>query len=189
MEKRFNPEKLARLDSLERKKALPPETILALLDIKKSDTILDLGAGTGYFTLPASTLCHQVYALDVSPLMLQHLQEKIAEQETTNVELLEGKIEQIPVESQAADHIIASFVIHEVEPLQDGLKEIQRVLKAGGKVLCIEWEKKQMEQGPPLEHRLHSSELSQSFEEHGFTIEQISFPNEQHYVIIARKQG
>lgn len=72
MDKRFNPEHAAKLDNPERRKALPPETILTLLDIQTGDTVLDLGAGTGYFTLPASKLCREVIALDVEPQMLDY---------------------------------------------------------------------------------------------------------------------
>lgn len=187
MEKRFNPEQLNKLDNPVRRKALPPEKLLGLLNIRESDTVLDLGAGTGYFTIPASQLCQKVYALDAEPQMLQFLKGKLAEQAVTNVVTVEGEIEQIPLEEQLAEHVIASFVMHEVEPLQDGLKEINRVLKPGGNVLCIEWEKKPMEQGPPLHHRLYSNELAKSFEEYGFSVEELMFPTEQHYVIIARK--
>jgi len=189
MEKRFNPEQTAKLDNPERRKVLPPETILTMLDIQTSDTVLDVGAGTGYFTLPASKLCQKIYALDVSPQMLQYIQERTNEQGVSNVELVQGAIEQIPLDAQTVDHIIASFVIHEVEPLQDGLKEIHRVLKTGGKVMCIEWEKKEMEQGPPIHHRLYSGDLTKTFEEIGFIVEQLSFPSEQHYIIIARKHS
>lgn len=187
MEKRFNPNMMAKLDNPERRKALPPEKLLENLNIREGDTLLDLGAGTGYFTLPASKLCHKVYALDAEPQMLEYLGGKLIEQEVTNVVSVEGTIERIPLEDQLAEHVIASFVLHEVEPLQDGLKEMNRVLKPSGKVLCIEWEKKPMEQGPPLHHRLHSSDLSKWFQEYGFSLGELWFPTEQHYIILARK--
>ena len=113
-----------------------------MLDIQTSDTVLDLGEGKGYFTLPTSKLCRKVIALDVATQMLEYLQEKIFEQGITNVELVRGEMEQIPLEADTADHVIASFVIHEVDPLESGLKEIHRVLKPEGKVLCVEWEKR-----------------------------------------------
>lgn len=188
MEKRFNPEHMAKLDNPERRKALPPETILKLLDVQENDVILDAGAGTGYFTISAAELTqNKVFALDIEPQMLQFLQSKLEGEGLHNVELVQGPIERIPLNDAIVNHVIASFVIHEVEPLESGLQEISRVLKSGGKVLCVEWEKKETEQGPPLHHRLHSAELSRAFEQNGFSIEELSFPTEQHYIIMAKK--
>jgi ubiquinone/menaquinone biosynthesis C-methylase UbiE len=187
-ERRFDPAKMAKLDNPERRKALPPEKILSLLEMKENDIVLDLGAGTGYFTLPtASRTTGKVYALDVEPQMLETLKKRVNEQHLKNVQLLEGEIEDIPMENDQVDQIIASFVLHEVEPLSKGLQEIRRVLKQGGRCLCLEWEKKPMEQGPPLDHRIHSDDMKKAFEENGFKIVDFTYPTEQHYIIVAQK--
>lgn len=121
-ERRFDPSNMAKLDNPERRKALPPEKILTLLiDEKKSD-ILDLGAGAGYFTLPAAKMSTgTIYALDVEPRMLEVLKERVTEQNLENVQFVQGVIEDIPMEAEKIDRVIASFVLHEVEPLSKGL--------------------------------------------------------------------
>lgn len=187
MERRFNPEHMEKLDNPERRKVLPPEKLLELLEIQDNDIILDLGAGTGYFTIPAAGLTNgKVYALDVAPQMLQYLEKRVKEEKLDNVDLIEGAIECIPVAGQIVDHMIASFVLHEVEPLEKGLQEMRRVLRPDGTVLCIEWEKKQTEQGPPLHHQIHSNELAEAFEENGFLVEKLTYPSDQQYLIVAR---
>lgn len=188
-ERRFDPTKFSKLDNPERRKALPPEKILSQLKLKGKDTVLDLGAGTGYFTLPVAWMTTgKVYALDVESQMLEVLKGKVDEQELKNVELLEGIIEEIPLGNEQVDHVIASMVLHEVEPLSKGIEEIHRVLKPGGSCLCVEWEKKEMEQGPPFNHRIHSDEMKKIFEDHGFTISKLTFPTEAYYIIYAQKQ-
>jgi len=187
-ERRFNPEHMKKLDNPERRKLLPPHKLLELLEIQDNDILIDLGAGTGYFTIPAASLTrNKVYALDVEPQMLQYLGKRVKEQKLDNVELIEGAIERIPLAGQIADHVIDSFVLHEVEPLEKGLQEMGRVLKPGGKVLCVEWEKKQTEQGPPLHHRIQSNELAKAFGENGFLVEKLTYPSDQHYLMVARK--
>jgi len=187
-ERRFNPEHMKKLDNPERRKLLPPHKLLELLEIQDNDILIDLGAGTGYFTIPAASLTrNKVYALDVEPQMLQYLGKRVMEQKLDNVELIEGAIERIPLAGQIADHVIDSFVLHEVEPLEKGLQEMGRVLKPGGKVLCVEWEKKQTEQGPPLHHRIQSNELAKAFGENGFLVEKLTYPSDQHYLMVARK--
>lgn len=187
-ERRFDPAKMARLDNPERRKALPPERILKEFELHPTDDVLDLGAGTGYFTLPAAKMTQgTVYALDVAEQMLDVIKERTAELNLANVQFIQGAIEEIPMEAAKVDCVIASFVLHEVEPLSKGLEEIKRVLKPGGRCLCIEWEKKQMEQGPPLEHRIHSNDMKAAFTENGFTVVSTSFPSESHYIIIVQK--
>jgi ubiquinone/menaquinone biosynthesis C-methylase UbiE len=187
-ERRFDPANMSKLDNPERRKALPPDQILSLLEIDMDHSVLDLGAGTGYFSLPAAGLtAGTVYALDVEPQMLELLKQRAQDGRVNNIKLLQGAIEEIPMENDKADRVIASLVLHEVEPLSKGLQEIRRVLKPAGRCLCLEWEKKPMEQGPPLEHRIHSDEMKKSFEENGFTILTVTFPTESHYIIVAQK--
>jgi SAM-dependent methyltransferase len=186
--RRFDPSKKAKLDDPERKKALPPEKILAMLEIKETDTVLDLGAGTGYFTLPAASFTSEkVYALDIEPEMLKVLDQRIKDKGLKNVQLLEGAIEQIPLADLQVDKVIASLVLHEVEPLSSGIQEIKRVLKPGGRCLCLEWQKKETEQGPPLDHRIDAEELKQVFLDEGFQIAQITYPTTAHYIMVVAK--
>ncbi|WP_018131608.1 class I SAM-dependent methyltransferase [Effusibacillus pohliae] len=187
-ERRFDPEKMEMLDNPERRKALPPDQLLQLSAIGRDDVVLDLGAGTGYFTLPAANMTdNKVYALDIEPKMLSVLKSKLEELHIENVEPVEGKIENIPLPDSSVDRVIASFVLHEVEPLSKGLEEIQRVLKKNGTCFCLEWEKKPMEQGPPLHHRIHSTDMRKAMETAGFEIVKSLFPTDFHYILVVRK--
>lgn len=187
-EKRFNPAHLERLDNPERRRLLPPERLLESLNIQRDDTILDVGAGTGYFAIPAAKLTDRtVYALDVEQKMLDVLQTKLSEEQLENVTLLKGAIEDIPLDDLLVDHVIASLVMHEVEPISQGISELRRVLKPGGQCFCLEWEKTLSESGPPLHHRIHSSDMEKAFEEAGFTLVSIQFPTDAHYLLIVRK--
>jgi len=187
-ERRFDPAMMAKLDNPERRKALPPEQLLTMLNIKETDNILDLGAGTGYFTIPAAQMTQgQVYALDVEPQMLDALKERVNNQALENVQYVEGVIEEIPLKDSIADHVIASFVLHEVEPLSKGLQEIYRSLKGNGTCFCLEWEKKESDQGPPLHHRIHSTDMEEAMKKEGFKIINKFFPTDQHYILIAQK--
>lgn len=187
-DRRFDPTKMSKLDNPERRKALPPEELLKMIQIGDQDSVLDLGAGTGYFAIPAAQMTRgTIYALDVEPQMLTFIEERVEEQGIRNINLVEGVIEEIPLADESVNHVLASFVLHEVEPLSKGLEEIHRVLKKGGSCFCLEWEKKPMEQGPPLNHRIHSEEMEKAFKKTGFTIAKQSFPTDSHYVIIATK--
>lgn len=187
-ERRFNPEKMGKLDSPERRKALPPEKLLQMIPLGTGGNLLDLGAGTGYFTLPAAKMTQgTIYALDIEPRMLDVLRSRLEEEGITNVEFLQGPAEQIPLSDGTVQGVIASLILHEVESLVSGLEEIYRVLEDGGYLFCLEWEDKEMDQGPPRSHRIHSSEMEQAMEKVGFTVVKRDFPTDAHYILLAKK--
>lgn len=69
---------------------LPPEKLLSLLPIKNNHVILDLGAGTGYFAIPAAQMTREtVFALDIEPELLTDLKIKMEEQNISNIKRLD----------------------------------------------------------------------------------------------------
>lgn len=187
-ERRFNPENMAKLESPERRKMLPAEKLLDHLDIQDNMSVLDLGAGTGYFAIPAAGRTEgTIYALDVEPQMLERISERASEQGLTNIQLVEGVFEHIPLEDQLVDRVIASMVLHETESLEQALREINRVLTPGGRCMCLEWEKVPSEMGPPGHHRIHSDDLKAAFNQAGFQLVKLEHPTEAHYLMIVEK--
>lgn len=183
-DKRFNPEHLHKLDSPEREKTLPKEKVLHALNITSADTILDLGSGTGYFTIPLAHKTNEmVYALDVEQEMLAYLKDRFTNAAITNIELVEGKIEEVPLENLSVDKVVASMVLHEIEPLEAGLNEIYRLLRKGGRCVVVEWVKKDATNGPPKNHRIDAVELSDNIQKAGFQNINITYSTEDIYVV------
>ena len=177
------------LDTPERSKLLPPEKLLQMLPIKKSDNILDLGAGTGYLTIPAAKMVDGlVYALDMDPEMLEVIESRAQDEHITNIKSVKGSIDNIPLPEDSIDIVIASLVLHEVKPLSKSLQQIKRVLKEGGYFLCFEFENKESPiKGPPMNIRIPSSTMEQESINAGFTIIQKSFPRDYVYIFIVKK--
>lgn len=91
-------------------------------------TVLDLGAGTGFFTNILSGSYQQVLGLDLSKKMLHFAKEKRDE----NILWLEADAHKIPLQDHSIDLIYSNLMIQWCNPLDDVLKEILRVLKPGG---------------------------------------------------------
>ncbi|MBC8059065.1 MAG: class I SAM-dependent methyltransferase, partial [Clostridiaceae bacterium] len=120
--------KIKFLDGVERRKEFPPEEVLQMLAIKKTDNILDLGAGTGYLTIPAAQMVHElVYALDMDEKMLEIIDCKAQDESITNIQLVKGSIDNIPLPDDSIDIVLASLVLHEIKPLSTTLQQIKRV--------------------------------------------------------------
>jgi ubiquinone/menaquinone biosynthesis C-methylase UbiE len=181
--------KIEFLDKPERIESFPPEEILKSLPIKKTDSILDLGAGTGYFTIPAAQMTNGlVHALDIDSRMLEVIDSKAQDKNISNIQLLRGSIDNIPLSDDSIDIVLASLVLHEVNPLTKVLQEIKRVLKEGGYFLCFEYEKLESAvDGPPMNIRIASSIMEQELKNAGFSITQKLYPRDFLYILIVKK--
>lgn len=181
--------KIEFLDNPERWDLLPPEKFLELLPIKKADHILDLGAGTGYLALPAARMVDGiVYALDFDPNMLEMIDSRAKGENITNIQLLEGSIDDIPLAEASVNIVLASLVLHEVKPLSKVLEQIKHVLKEDGYLLCFEYDTKESPVNrPPMHVRIPSSTMEEELKNAGFSIVQKIFPEDYLYIFIVKK--
>ena len=109
--------------------------LTALLPKELNDLdVLDVGSGTGYYTVYALKEGARVTAVDQSAALLEHTR-KICDTkklETIQTDLSEG----LPMVADASqDVIIASLVLHYIADWQPILKEFHRVLRLGGIVV------------------------------------------------------
>jgi len=156
------------------------------LQVTPTDSVIDLGAGTGYYTLPlAQTATRNVYALDKDQQMLTYLKTKAEKAGIENITYLNSSLATIPLENEQIDKAMASLVLHEVSSIDEALKEIHRVLKKEGEFLCIELEDtaKQSHHHP----RITANELEKALEKNGFTLVEKREPSATTYVLLAKK--
>lgn len=190
-----NPEQMERLakkveflDNSERRGDIPPEKLLHMLQIKNTDTILDVGAGTGYFTIPLAKKCLEgfAYALDIDADMLEIVKAKAEKENLTNIKTFKGSIDEISLNDHSIDLVLASLVLHEVKSLSYSLQQIKRVLKPDGSFVCIEFEKKD---SPLHNHpRVSSVTMEQEMKTAGLKVTKILHPTDDIYIIFAKKK-
>ena len=178
--------KMEFLDNPERRGDIPSEKLLNMLPIKKANSMLDLGAGTGYITIPAAKIVEGfVYALDIDSNMLEVINSKAKAENITNIKTLKGSIDDIPLSESSIDFALASLVLHEVKQLSHSLQQIKQVLKDDGYFVCIDFEKKN---NPTDNHpRIASSVMEQKITNAGFKVIQKLHPTDAIYIIIAKK--
>jgi SAM-dependent methyltransferase len=105
--------------------------------IRPGDTVLDIGSGSGTDTLLAAGLVGpqgRVIALDITPAMLEKLRRNVAAAGVTNVEILEGNAEAIPLPDSSVDVVTTNGVLNLVPDKPKAFAEIFRVLRPGGRV-------------------------------------------------------
>jgi arsenite methyltransferase len=110
---------------------------LAMVELRKGETVLDLGSGGGIDVLLSARRVGpegKVYGLDMTDEMLALAQENARKAKATNVYFLKGIIEEIPLAAESVDVVISNCVVN-LSPEKDRvLAEIARVLRPGGRI-------------------------------------------------------
>ncbi len=109
----------------------------AVAELREGETVLDLGSGGGIDVIlsarrvgPTGT----AFGLDMTDEMLALAQSNVVESGLTNVHLLKGVIEQIPLPAGSVDVVISNCVINLSVDKPSVLAEIGRVLRPGGRI-------------------------------------------------------
>jgi SAM-dependent methyltransferase len=82
------------------------ENLLANLDLRKSDTVLDIGCGIGIMAIPMALRVKNVTAIDISPAMLRILQRRTSQVDIENIEVINSDWEHADITSY--DIVLAS---------------------------------------------------------------------------------
>lgn len=105
--------------------------------VRPGDTVLDLGSGSGTDTFIASRLVGptgKVYALDLTEAMRAKLSTNITKAGISNIEVLAGNAERIPLPDDSVDVVTSNGVLNLVPDKTRAIAEIRRVLKPGGRL-------------------------------------------------------
>ena len=129
--------------------ATSPTTPPALSLLKKDNPkkILDIATGTADVAILAANILspEKIIGIDISDGMLELGRKKITNlnlQDT--IELLQGDSEAIQFEDDSFDAVTVSFGVRNFQHLENGLNEIKRVLRKGGKIVILEFSRPSM---------------------------------------------
>jgi ubiquinone/menaquinone biosynthesis C-methylase UbiE len=123
-----------------------------------STLLVDLGCGTGRFTIPlAEQLGISVIGVDPSQKMLQEAAGKIG---SSRIEYREGSAESIPLETGIAALIFMSNAIHHLQSLEKPLQEMHRVLEPHGVVFIRNYSFENLDALPYLQFFPDALEVS-----------------------------
>ena len=167
---KFDIKKLDRLKDPERLKYLNPDKIWEVIGGDHVTTIVDIGAGIGFFAIPFSRKIGSgsVYACDIKDEMLMVLEEAIRQEGVNNVIPLKCEEVKIPLENKVADLVIMINLHHELDHPEDSLKECQRLLRPGGCLAIIDWNTIETPSGPPPHVRIPPEKVQSQLADAGF---------------------
>ncbi|MGG2400013.1 class I SAM-dependent methyltransferase [Pseudomonas sp. SH1-B] len=109
-----------------------------LLAARPQARVLDLGCGAGHVAFNLAPLAAEVVAYDLSAQMLEVVSAAAAERGLNNLRTEQGAAEQLPFADGSFDLVVSRYSAHHWRDLGLALREVRRVLKAGGEAAFVD---------------------------------------------------
>ena len=133
------------LDSKVRGWIQSPEDIMKFSKINLGENVLEIGSGSGFFTIPAAKAIGEngnIAALDIQQEMLDKIASKLKtdkNKDIRNIKLVKASAYEIPYPAESFDIVFTVSVLQEIPKPHEVLLEARRVLKEGGIISVSEF--------------------------------------------------
>lgn len=113
------------------------DAVLRTADVGPGEIVVDLGAGTGQLSLPMGCQGARVTAVDVSPAMIEELEEKAARVGLDSVVGMVAAVEEITMPAGSADAVVSNYALHHLSNRQKEavVRSATRWLRPGGRLV------------------------------------------------------
>ena len=146
---------IAALEDPNRENYQKPNDVLDALALKPGEVVADIGAGSGYFTVRFSNALKEsgkVYAVDVSQDMIDYMNRRFQETNARNVTTVMAAADDPRLPDASVDRIFICDTWHHIENRSQYITRLKRALRAGGQIIMIDFQKRDLPVGPPIEY-------------------------------------
>lgn len=157
--------------------------ILEALGVVSGAAVADVGAGDGFFTVRLSRAVGpngRVYAVDVSPRVLEKLRKRVADERLTNVVVTEGSAWDPRLATATLDAALIVNSYHEMTEYRAMLMNLRQALKPGGRLVIIEpISAKRRDEPRDLQtkhHEIGAEHVQQEARQAGFRVARLEDP-------------
>jgi ubiquinone/menaquinone biosynthesis C-methylase UbiE len=164
---------IALLEDPQRDAYQKPHEVIMALDLKEGEVVADVGAGSGYF---AFRLAHHVgdtgriYAVDINPDMIVYMNRRIRDLQLKNVVTVLAAPDDPLLADASVDRFFICDTWHHIGNQTQYLALMKKMLRPGGQVIMIEFHKKELPVGPPVEMKIARENLVRQMETNGFKL-------------------
>lgn len=167
-----------------------PDRIMAALALREGERVADVGAGSGYFTLPVAAAVGptgKVWATDIRQEMLDHIAGRLREAGLDNVELVLVPPDDPQLPAGGVDTILMVDVFHYIKERTAYGRKLRDALAPGGRLVVIDFRYDPdavREFAPPPEQQVARETLDADLAAAGFRVrEDYDFLPEQYFVV------
>jgi SAM-dependent methyltransferase len=149
-----------------------PDAVVAALRLAGTETLVDVGAGSGYFSFRFARALPKgkVIATDVEPEMIRHIHHKVLTEGISNVKVVLADPKD-PSVDPSADVVFVCDVIHHVGEREAWLQKLAAEMKPGARLVVIEFKEGKLPEGPPEAVKIPKAKLVSMLEEAGFSLQ------------------
>lgn len=150
-----------------------PEKVIRFLGISPGQSVADLGAGTGYFTVHLARVVGptgKVYAVDIEPALVDHLRGRVTKAGLEQVVPVLAEPADPKLPAAGLDLIFICDTWHHIDDRLHYLEQLRRALKPGGRVAVVDFREGDLPVGPPPGHKLSREAVIREFEESGWRL-------------------
>lgn len=161
-----------------------PHEVVMALGLKSADVVADIGAGTGYFARRFALHAGKVYAVDINEKLLE-----IARQNAPpNLKTVLAAPDDPHLPADKIDTIFFCDVLHHIDNRPGYYVKLANALKNGGRVVVIDFYKRAMPVGPPVEMKLSAEQVIDEFRSAGFALDKrLDILPHQYFLFFVRK--
>jgi ubiquinone/menaquinone biosynthesis C-methylase UbiE len=181
---------IAMLEDPKRDAYQKPHEVITALDLKPGEVIADIGAGSGYFSF---RFAHhvgpgRVYAVDISPDMILHMNRRIRDMGITNLTTVLAPPDDPLLADASLDRVFICDTWHHIERQGEYLAKLKKMLKPGGQLVMIDFQKRELPVGPPLEMKIAREDLVRQLAKAGFhLLKEHTFLPYQYFLVFSVK--
>jgi cyclopropane fatty-acyl-phospholipid synthase-like methyltransferase len=147
-----------------------PSRVIEALGLKAGQSVADIGAGTGYFSmrLARSPGAPTVYAADIEPAMVAHLKARAEKEQLKNVVAVQAGPDG-PNLPGPVDTILIVDTYHHIGSRVEYFKRLRSSLTPGGQLAIIDFRTDSPE-GPPVEFRFTADQITAELSQAGYRL-------------------
>lgn len=169
-----------------------PDRVIESLGVRQGDEVADLGAGSGYFTVrlarevgPAG----KVYAVDIDSKMLDYIEQRAKEEKLENIQTILADPNDPKLGSASVDLIFICDVLHHIHERDKYYPKLLRALRPGGRLVNIDFQKRNLPLGPPLEMKIAKKDCIKEIEAGGFHFaKEFDFLKHQYFLLFEKEE-
>ncbi|HHP7242830.1 MAG TPA: class I SAM-dependent methyltransferase [Cyclobacteriaceae bacterium] len=159
---------IERFESPERDAYQQPEKVLKYLGKLKGKTIMDIGAGSGYFSVKLATKGANVIAADVNDGFLDYIKNRIENNNLKNIELRKIPYDDPSINKDEVDMVLIVNTYHHIDNRSEYFKKVKRGIKKDGELIIIDFFKSDLPVGPPDDHKVSIDEVIAELKNSGY---------------------
>jgi FkbM family methyltransferase len=166
-----------------------PQQVIEALQLAPDAAVADIGAGTGYFTVRLAQALPQgrVYAVDLEPDMVTHIEQRARQMKLANVTAVRGAADdaRLPVK---VDRVLIVNTYHHIGSREAYFRRLAGSLKADGEVAIVDYTR-ESPIGPPVAARLPAEAVKAEMQQAGYVLAaEHAFLPHQYFLVFRRSK-